>query len=685
MARDAAGRLTGRGLGADCVPVPFADEFTDDLPAGQVVGSESATSSEPTGAPAQRRGIDVERRISIDHGALRLEPLDTPGWGRQGIAYGPFEARPGLTVAFSMLNGHNSSQTEWRVRPRLPARTVNALRGVLGRLRLRVAARLSGVTVEPAVPIPPRLVPAHRSGLDIRDNLAVGWLAAPDGDPPAGPRFVVHATHIRSGELRAGDDRMLRLFDGLQDLPMYYVVSLRPDGAAYYVASMPGSRGPGDYPSLRPVAVTPLPPTGPTARPGTVFAGLQQSILGEAGYRAATRVYGVRVAHLPAWAGAFGTAIAADDGPPTPGRRARLGGTWQQQPDGSLHLDLDEPAGLVRLRVEVTGTRPRVVLRCRAAAPSVGLELAVTAHGATLARRDEHGLVTLARSEARRLARGGTHELQVLDDGATVSVHLDGAPLFDGFVDEGRLAAAAGVAVDAGDADVTLFEAHPRQVPVPTELDMGGPPDLRGTRAVVADDFGGAAGELDGPWARSLGDGRIDRTGEGRAHVRADRRHPNPGRTLYTVPWPDPGLADIEVEITPPGDRRGRGEACRGGLCLWQDPDNFLIVSVYLTDAFAGSAVSSFPRLGGHEGFYDPVWTNVGTAIEPGRPVRLRVVSDGVRYVAHLGGEPVLYRAFSDIYPDAPPLEVRRVGLVANWEFGNDTGTTFRRFRGRGA
>ena len=50
-----------------------------------VVGSRT-----PNGVP--RLGVDRERRIAIDHGALRFQPLVKPGWGRQGIAYGPFRA-----------------------------------------------------------------------------------------------------------------------------------------------------------------------------------------------------------------------------------------------------------------------------------------------------------------------------------------------------------------------------------------------------------------------------------------------------------------------------------------------------------------------------------------------------------------------------------------------------------------
>jgi hypothetical protein len=45
----------------------------------------------------------------------------------------------------------------------------------------------------------------------------------------------------------------------------------------------------------------------------------------------------------------------------------------------------------------------------------------------------------------------------------------------------------------------------------------------------------------------------------------------------------------------------------------------------------------------------------------------------------------VLYRALTDIYPEAARLELRRVGLVVNWEWGDDTGSLLRAFVARGA
>jgi hypothetical protein len=81
------------------------DRFEDERPSGTVIGSETTDGS-------RRGGIDRERIIGIDHGALRMQPLLKTGWARCGIAYGPFERRHGRTFGVFMLNGHNTSQAE---------------------------------------------------------------------------------------------------------------------------------------------------------------------------------------------------------------------------------------------------------------------------------------------------------------------------------------------------------------------------------------------------------------------------------------------------------------------------------------------------------------------------------------------------------------------------------------------
>ena len=61
----------------------------------------------------------------------------------------------------------------------------------------------------------------------------------------------------------------------------------------------------------------------------------------------------------------------------------------------------------------------------------------------------------------------------------------------------------------------------------------------------------------------------------------------------------------------------------------------------------------------------------------------LRVAFDGMACSVLLNGKLVMSRRLTDIYPDQPPLKIRKVGLAVNWEWGNDTGSVFRSFRAR--
>ncbi len=281
------------------------------------------------------------------------------------------------------------------------------------------------------------------------------------------------------------------------------------------------------------------------------------------------------------------------------------------------------------------------------------------------------------------------HSLQVSDDGLTFGVYLDGRLVFDRWIVDGRLSegTAAGVRfVGSDDGRLHHFEVHPRQVPVPPQLDLGPPWAEEGTADVFDETFGGDEDDLHGhavtsggrTWERTLGSGVIQADGR----VRADRHRPNPGRTVYTIPWDEPGFADVSVEMTQPGTRQHEAEAGRGGITFWQDPDNYLVVNLFLDDTFDGASISSFYHLRGQEVMYDAVWTLV-RGVTWGERNTLRVVFDGKQFLAFLDGRPSLYRALTDVYPDASPLEIRRVGLIVNWEWGDDTGTKFHRFGGR--
>src|SRR5918999_4770298 len=80
----------------------FRDDFTDSRAPGTVVGSFSTSGH-------KRLGVDVEKVVSIDNGALRIAPLIEAGFNRATLAYGPFVKRPGLVFAVYILNGHNTA------------------------------------------------------------------------------------------------------------------------------------------------------------------------------------------------------------------------------------------------------------------------------------------------------------------------------------------------------------------------------------------------------------------------------------------------------------------------------------------------------------------------------------------------------------------------------------------------
>lgn len=206
------------------------------------------------------------------------------------------------------------------------------------------------------------------------------------------------------------------------------------------------------------------------------------------------------------------------------------------------------------------------------------------------------------------------------------------------------------------------------------------------------DHFVGPARELDHVvpegslrWERLLGEGVFELSGSGGARVRASRSRPNPGRTIYGVPWSDTRGANLSMEVTPPGTARGQGHRGRSGVAFWQDEDNHFIVNTWIDDAMVGVSLSAFLRLGGREKMFewDAVWTNVGSRISHGVPFVLSVSCDGTQFLCRLDGEPVMYRAFSDYRAEYRGLRIGHVGMVANWEWGDDTGSRLGHFTAR--
>lgn len=643
----------------------FSDRFDRDLPAGAVVGSTGP-------ANAIRGGVDAEGLMGVDHGALRMRPLARPGWGREGIAYGPWPRTAGLTFAARVLNGHNSSQTYY-----FPETTRQRLRRIVSDTRRRRFRR-----------------PRHF------ENLAVGWFAgAAPRDPVAGGNaFVMHAANRDNGELWAAvAHRAQRAVLGVQNLDIVYVVALRERGAVYYAMSTPGAVGLGDHPYLRPLALDTHDATT------TVYAGIHQRILGEVGYRVDTRVSAVCAEVVPGWTSWYGSASVADrmggtgslDASP-----AETGGTWRRgagslvrgaggtSGEGDAVIAAPGPVGLVHL-VVTAGARPgKAGLAFRAGADN-RFQVALDPAGVSLLRDGDGVEETVAAATGVRLTPGSTHSIQVTDDGGTIGVHVDGRLVFDRWIDDGRDAGNGGVGVALrGEVVARDFEAHPREIPMPEELDVGEPWSMAGGVPVIEEVFDAEADDLHlcctpsggVRWERVVGDGVIELPAGKGARVRATREAPNPGRTIYAVDWDDPACADVELEMIPPGTARHQGENCRGGLVFWQDPDNYLVVNIFLDDVYDGASVSTFYHLGGHEDMYDAVWSLVWPVLW-GEPCRVRVAFDGERFLAFHDGRPVLVRALTDVYPGTPPLEIRRIGIVVNREWGDDTGTRFSFFR----
>lgn len=685
----------------------LSEDFTQSRRAGSVVGS-------PNPRGGRRKGVDREGVIGIDNDALRIKPLINPGWGRAGIAYGPFERRNGRTFAVFMVNCHNTSQAEnlkesfrdrfdrWLRGPDLYSRSRRILQWLLSKRKGRMWRQwLWWHRISVKSPPVPR----------IDENLAIGWfpMEVPVDPLAEGNGLVMHATGAENGELwaRVGKS-MLPTVRGVQNLQIHYVVVLREHGAAYYASSVAGANGLGSYPNMRLLAIDTF-----NDEP-SVYAGVFQATLGQIGFRLDTRIYGMRVIDIPEWGTWYGTAHAADrlsGSGALAGSAADIGGTWQQVSgrfertvagaeageDASLALlRVTEPTGLIHIVIDAGSQDERAAgLLWRYADPDNFWRLVVSATGCELMLRQTGQWSMVAQSDKVRLKANITQALQVEDEGRRFSLFLDGTLLFDTRFTDDRLwrTTGIGIVVPSKDSGVRLtrFEAHPLECRLPVGLDQGKPWWRLGQQEVVTENFEGPARDLDGKstttgartWRRTIGSGHIDITGEGSAKFRASVRQPDLGRLAYTVDWSYLEFADLEVEITPPGTGPGQGERGLCGFILWQDPQNYVMLNIWLHEAYGGASISTFFLLDGFEDLYDAIWSNVGNRIFWGRTHRLRITFDGMRYMAFVDDEPVLYRALADVYPDAKSLQIRRVGLLGNWEWGTDTGSVLRRFRAR--
>lgn len=663
------------------------DRFEHDRGAGNVIGSNAGS--------VQRLGTDLDRAISIDNSALRIAPLIETGFGRAVLSYGPFQRRPGLAFAVFMINGHNTSQAEplsdtFRHRLNLWLRGSEVdshWRRVAGWLR---AARFRRTFRQ----VQWWRRTANRPVERLDENLAIGWFPAPVVADPRreGSAFIMHALGPQNGGLWAGGPTTrTKSLHGVQNVPIYYIAVACGDGVVYYAgSSVEAAPCLPAYPYLRPVAVE----RGPI--PEQLFVGIQQSVLGQIGFRLDTRVYGVRVAELggyESWCGGA-HAAAAETVQALAGTQAEVGGQWAVYSDDSATgklsvVDPGAPSGLICAVATAVDSQSRsgLLWRCEDAQNHWRLELGARTCDVVLVLAGQRQVLL---SREHEIAAGTPVRLQVLDDGAHLMAYLDGEPLSQQWLADARLSTAnkVGTLLDAGSGAMRAFEAHPRQIKLPDVFDLGAPWLRKGTRVVLEENFAGAAGDLAGRttangnrWERLMGTGVIELTGASSARVRASVAEPCPGRTAYCVDWQHPDFVDIEAIVTPAGTCCGEKQRTTSGFILYQDDGNYVILNAYRSDYYPAGSVSTFFKFGGFEDVYDAIWSNVGNRIDYGRPVRLRLCSDGERYAVIVNDETVLFRAFRDVYPEIGKLRIRKVGIIANWEFGNDTGSRFEQLK----
>jgi hypothetical protein len=686
-------------------PKHLTDSYTDKRAAGKTIGST-------TDNGIIRQGRDEENIIAIDNGALRFQPLIKHGWGRQGIAYGPYERTNGLAFATLILNGHNTSQAEpiesflariktWIRGNRVEFFPIRLLRWLFWKHNRKFGRRLwwwISLSSQANKFFPIKL---------LDENLSVGWFPneVPANPLEEGNSFIVHATGGANGELwaRIGDN-ILAAFKNLQNLQIYYIIILRETGAAYYAAATPNAYGLTAYPKMRPIALDPF------NNDREVYAAIYQSTLGQIGFRIDTRVYGTQIETIPELTNWYGTAQAADslmgEGS-LENRVSEIGGNWivergnlqitakgiVARENGSLAmLYADRPAGLIHTIIETDLKVTPCQIIWRKLDRDNFWSFSIGEDTCYLQICDRGIDRVIATSKETYLQPKTISSLQILDEGKEFSIYLNGKLVFEDKFKDTRLVDATGVGigftVTNNNQFIRYLEAHPRSISIPTQLDLGAPWCKEGTEILVKDDFSGASNDLAGRvatfgdrvWRKDLGKGKFVLTGDGKVCVVDAKTKPHPGRTFYTVDWGNPDFADVQVDITPPGNANNTDETSRGGLVFWQDPQNYLLINNWMSGKYDGASLSCFFHLDGGDELYDAAWTNVGDRISLGVNYTLRITFDGMNYTAFINNEPVIYRALTDIYANASRLNINRVGIAVNWEWGDDTGSMFANF-----
>jgi len=677
------------------------DDFSDARSPGKVIGTPSTSGT-------VRQGADIEKTLSVDHGALRISPLITPGWQRSGIAYGPYPRQAGLALSAFILNGHSASEGN-TIEESLKGRFFRWLRGSETD---PIAYRLSRWIVSQH----------HRHRLwhfyrwlrnhpdrfekdqHIKENLMLGWFSEALPADAAGNSFVVRTAGPENGELCASIHHCLApVLKGLQNLQIYYIIVLRENGAAYYASTLPNADQLSAYPHMRLLGID----TQRTEE--KVYAGLYQAALGQVGFRIDSRVYGMRAEVLPTLASWYGSAHIADSlvGASTlENSRTETTDVWQVVQGGYERTALGavgrqscnvamvktkEAVGAVHVIVRALKPDTACALLWRSQDEHNTWGFFLTAKTCELKICERGDWCMVKKSDRLSLIQNAPNAIQVIDDGASFSLYLNGQLAFGKRFSDTRFQTEVGIGLLSLGAAACFreIEAHPRQVPIPPELRMGAPWQQQGSRIGLSDSFDGdckltlqehSCATMTQPWQKTIGHGNMRLTGKNAVKVEASSASPNPKRLAYTLPWNKPDFADVSVDILSPGTERGEGEKGRGGVIFWQDAKHYLIVNHWLDDTFDGAAMSAFLTVDGYEEIYDGVWANVGKRITWGARRRHRVAFDGTNFVVYVEGEPVLSRSVLDIYPTANPLQIRRVGIVANWEWGDDTGSEFSNF-----
>jgi hypothetical protein len=684
--------------------ISLLDDFSNDLPRGSVVGSSLSDG-------AVRKGIDTESVLSVDNSALRIEPLLVSGWGRAGIAYGPYRRQNGLAFATFLLNGHNISRAD-TLPDSFRERLQQWFRGTLAD---PVPRRLRNWFRGPQKRYTPWLfrqwlrTARDRHQIPVLDeNLSVGWFPTetPTNPLQQGNSITVHSVVPEGGELWVRHGRnSQRAMNERQDVPVYFIVVLREQGAAYYAASVPDVPGLPAFPMMRLLAIDPF------ADEPELFAGVHQSHIGEIGFRINSRVYRNQVASLSDYSNWFGSAHGADNlrgegslhlsDAETGGKWNVPDGAWSRTAAGVFASDAENiallnpavPSGLIHViadcGAEIQGT---VGLIWRATDDENYFCFQAGADGCELSIKENNVWFRFPAVKYPRLAPNIANSLQVSDDGETIRLFVNGQLAYSTPLRDSRFVNGTDVGfLVTGEKPsgfvLRSFEAHPRVVSIPRELKFDPPWFPSPSRVLVRDAFAGVPSDLAGRitdlgaklWRREIGSGVFKLTGNSSVQVQASTDQPCPGRTVYTIDWDNPKSADLTVTITPPGVQRGDRSKGRAGVIFWQDPDNYITLSAFIGD-FPAMSMAGFFKKDGFEELYDAVWSNVGNRMHWGVPHVLRAAFDGRRFLIFLNGEPILYRALNDIYPEWKELKINRVGILVNWEWGNDTGSIFQNF-----